>query len=41
MTPDHPIKPFENLTHRAIADHLGIHYTPASKAFKRMAPHEK
>jgi DNA-binding transcriptional regulator YhcF (GntR family) len=30
-----------NLTHREIADHLGIHYTTASKAFKRMAPHEK
>jgi hypothetical protein len=36
-----PIKPFINLTHREIADHLGIHYTTASKAVKRMAPNEK
>jgi DNA-binding CsgD family transcriptional regulator len=28
-------------TLKEIADHLGIHYTPASKTFKRMAPHEK
>jgi DNA-binding MarR family transcriptional regulator len=28
-------------TLKEIADHLGIHYTTASKAFKRMAPHGK